>query len=186
MHVIRTLLPTEFDLLKDHLLRLDRDDRRLRFTGQCDNDGVARHADGLDRFRAVVVAWIEDGRVRGAAELLRFDPPGAQRAELAVTVEKNWQDKGIGTDLLRRSLTIARNRRLEQVFMICLAENGRMRRIADKFRGRLIELDCEIGATLDLLAPDGFSLLQEALDVGHAAVGSAFEQWTPRRRPKIA
>lgn len=186
MHVIRTLLPTEFDLLKDHLLRLDREDRRLRFTGQCDDDTVARHADGLDRFRAVVVAWIADGAVRAAAELLRFDPPGAQRAELAVTVEKDWQDEGIGTELLRRALTIARNRRMEQVFMICLSENGRMRHIANKFRGRMIELDGEIGATLDLLAPDGLSLFQEAMDVGHAAVGSAFAQWTKQKRSRIA
>ncbi|MGQ0677932.1 MAG: GNAT family N-acetyltransferase [Rhodospirillales bacterium] len=182
MRVIRTLLPTEFGLLKDHLLRLDPEDRYLRFTGLCDDATVARHVDGLDRFRAVAIAWIEGGRVRGAAELLRFAPPGAERAELAVTVEKAWQDQGIGTELLRRALTVARNRGMEQIFMICLSENGRMRHLAEKFRGRLIELDREVGATVDLIAPDGLSLFQEAMDVGHAAVGAAFEQWTPRRR----
>lgn len=186
MRVIRTLLPTEFGLLKDHLLRLGPEDRRLRFTGQCDDATVARHVDGLDRFRAVVVAWIEQGEVRGAAELLRFDPPGAQRAELAVTVETGWQDKGVGTELLRRALTIARNRRMEQVFMVCLAENSRMRHLAEKFHGRMIELDREVGATVDLIAPDGLSLWQEAMDLGHAAVGSVFEQWTPRRRAGTA
>lgn len=186
MRVIRTLLPTEFGLLKDHLLRLAPEDRYLRFTGLCDDATVARHADGLDKFRAVVVAWIEDGQVRGAAELLRFDPPGAQRAELAVTVETDWQDKGVGTELLRRALTIARNRGMEQVFMICLSVNGRMRHLAEKFHGRMIELDREVGATVDLIAPDGWSLLQEAMDLSHAAVGSVFEQWTPRRRPKTA
>jgi GNAT superfamily N-acetyltransferase len=184
MRVIRTLLPTEFGLLKDHLLRLAPEDRYLRFTGLCDDATVARHADGLDKFRAVVVAWIEDGELRGAAELLRFDPPGATHAELAVTVEKDWQDKGIGTELLRRALTIARNRGLDRIFMICLAENSRMRHLAEKFRGRMIVLDREVGATVDLIAPDGLSLWQEAMDVGHAAIGSAFEQWTPRRRPK--
>lgn len=186
MRIIRTLLPTEFGLLKDHLLRLAPEDRRLRFTGQCDDATVSRHADGLDRFRAVVVAWIEQGEVRGAAELLRFDPPGAQRAELAVTVEAGWQDKGVGTELLRRALTIARNRRMEQIFMVCLAENSRMRHLAEKFHGRMIELDREVGATVDLIAPDGLSLWQEAMDLGHAAVGSAFEQWTPRRRAGTA
>ena len=186
MRVIRTLLPTEFDLLKEHLLRLAPQDRRLRFTGQCDDATVARHADGLDRFRALVVAWIEDGQVRGAAEVLRFDPPGAERAELAVTVEKDWQDRGVGTELLRRALTIARNRGVEQVLMVCLAENSRMRHLAEKFRGRIIELDREVGATVDLIRPDGLSLLQEAMDMGHAAMGTAFEQWTTRRRPKTA
>jgi GNAT superfamily N-acetyltransferase len=182
MRLIRTLLPTEFGMLKDHLLRLDAGDRRLRFTGLIDAAAVAEHADALDRFRAVVVACFVDGAVRGAAELLRFDPPGAERAEIAVTVEKPWQDQGIGTELLRRALTIARNRGIEQIHMICLAENARMRHLAEKFRGRMIALDREVGATLDLPAPDGLSLLQEAMDLGHTALGAVFEQWRPRRR----
>lgn len=186
MRIIRTLLPTEFGLLKDHLLRLDRDDRYLRFGGHCDDTIVARHVDGLDRFRTVAVALFEDGEVRGAAELIRLDPPAATRGELAVTVEKAWQDSGVGTELLRRALTIARNRGLQSLFMICLSENSRMRHLADKFRGRLIELGGEVEATLDLLAPDGLSLLQEAMDMGHAALGSALEQWKPRRRQRTA
>jgi len=187
MRLIRTLLPTEFGMLKEHLLRLDAEDRRLRFTGLIDDAAVAGHADALDKFRAVVVACLEDGMVRGAAELLRFDPPGAERAEIAVTVEKAWQDQGIGTELLRRALTIARNRRIEQIHMICLSENARMRHLAEKFRGRMIVLDREVGATVDLLAPDGLSLFQEAMDLGHAAMGAAFEQWAARRRrPRTA
>ncbi|MCC6469850.1 MAG: GNAT family N-acetyltransferase [Alphaproteobacteria bacterium] len=183
MHVIRTLLPTEFGLLKEHLLRLEPDDRIRRFQGQLSDERIAAYVDGLDRFHVVVVAWIEDGRVRGAAELVRFGVPIVTRAEIAVTVDKDWQDRGVGTELLRRALTIARNRGVEQVFMICLAENGRMRHIADKFAGRLIDLGGEVEATMALKAPDGWSLWQEAMDVGHASVASAFEQWTPRRAP---
>lgn len=179
MHVIRTLLPTEFGLLKDHLLRLDADDRLRRFQGHVSDERIAGYVDGLDRLRVSVLAWIEDGRVRGAAELARFGLPVPTRAEIAVTVEKNWQDRGIGTELLRRTLTMARNRGVAQVFMVCLAENGRMRHIADKFAGRLVDLGGEIEATLALKAPDGFSLWQEAMDLGHAAVASAFAQLAP-------
>ena len=182
MHVARTLLPTEFGLLREHLLRLDPEDRQRRFAGHLSDAAVSAHVDAIDRFRAVMVAWIEDGQVRGVAELLRFGTPAGTHAELAITVEKPWQDRGVGTELLRRALTIARNRGLEQVLMICLADNGRMRHLADKFRGKLIDLGGEVEATVRLLAPDGLSLWQEAMDHGHAAVGTLFAQWSPRKR----
>ena len=181
MHVIRTLLPNEFGLLREHLLRLDPEDRYRRFTGHASDHRIADYAAGIDRFHAVVLAWIEDGAVRGAAELNRLHAPELTRAELAITVEKNWQDQGIGSTLLGRMLNMARNRGIEQIFMVCLAENGRMRHLADKFRGRIIDLGGELEATMRLNAPDGLSLLQEAIDQGHALVGVLFEQWAPRR-----
>lgn len=181
MHVIRTLLPTEFGLLKDHLLRLAPDDRFRRFQGHVDDQRIADYVDGLDRFHAMVVVWVEDGRVRGAAELARFSAPSLTTAELAITVERDLQDQGVGTELLRRALTIARNRGIDQIYMLCLASNGRMRHLADKFAGRMIDLDGEIEATMALKAPDGFSLWQEAVDVGQAAMASALAQLTPGR-----
>jgi len=181
MHVIRTLLPTEFNLLRDHLLRLDPEDRYRRFQGHASDARIVEYVAGLDRFRAIVVAWIEDGQMRGAAELARLGAPSLTHAELAVTVEGPWQDRGIGTDLLRRALILARNRGIERVHMICLATNQRMRHLADKFAGRMVDLDGEIEATLALRAPDGFSLLEEALGLGQASVVSALEQFVPRR-----
>jgi len=182
MHVVRTLLPTEFGLLREHLLRLDSEDRQRRFAGQLSDGAVAAHVEAIDRFRAIILVWIEDGVVRGAAELLRFGAPAGTHAELAVTVEKPWQDRGIGTELLRQALTIARNRGLEQVLMVCLAENGRMRHLADKFHGKLIDLGGEIEANVRLLAPDAWSLWLEAIDQSQAAVGTMFEQLAPRTR----
>lgn len=181
MHVIRTLLPTEFGLLKDHLLRLAPEDRFRRFQGHVDDQRIVDYVDGQDRFRAIVVAWIEDGQVRGAAELARFHAPSMTRAELAITVEGPLQDQGVGTELLRRALTIARNRGIEQIYMVCLATNGRMRHLADKFAGTLVDLEGEIEATMALKSPDGLSLWQEAVDLGQAAVLSAFEQFAPSR-----
>jgi GNAT superfamily N-acetyltransferase len=181
MHVIRTLLPTEFGLLKEHLLRLEPDDRLRRFQGHASDQRIADYVGGLDRFHVVVVAWIEHGQLRGAAELSRFGAPVPTRGEIAVTVDKAWQDRGVGTELLRRALTIARNRGIEQIYMVCLAENGRMRHIADKFAGKLVDLGGEIEAMLALKAPDGFSLWQEAMDLGHATVASAFAQLAPGR-----
>jgi len=183
MHVIRTLLPTEFGLLKGHLLRLEPEDRFRRFQGHVDDQRIVAYVEGLDRFHAMVICWIEDGRVRGAAEMARFSLPSLTTAELAITVERDLQDQGVGTELLRRALTVARNRGIEQIYMLCLASNGRMRHLADKFAGKLVDLDGEIEATMALKAPDGFSLLQEAVDQSEAAMAAALARFTPGRAP---
>ena len=61
-------------LLRDHLLRLDRMSRRDRFHGVMDDGFIERYAEKCAGDGTVIIAYIEDGVVRGAAEL---HPPGS-------------------------------------------------------------------------------------------------------------
>ena len=133
----RKLLPFESGTLAGHLLRLVPADRQSRFAGALADEVVRRHTRSLDWSRTTIIGFFEDGTLRGAAELtLDGSMPGAS-AEFAVTVEAPWQDSGIGSELLRRTIVLARNRGVRRLWMLCLAENARMRRIAIKHRGRL-------------------------------------------------
>jgi GNAT superfamily N-acetyltransferase len=54
----------------------------------------------------------------------RYDAPaGAKRAEIAVTVEDEWQHRGLGTVLLRMLTKLARDRGLDAFFASMLADN---------------------------------------------------------------
>jgi GNAT superfamily N-acetyltransferase len=64
------------------------------------------------------------GVLRGAAELRQLERAGD--AEAALSVEPSWQSHGVGTVLLERVLLAARNRKIERVHMLCLAENRPM------------------------------------------------------------
>ena len=59
----------ELPLLRDHLLRLDRDSRHDRFHGFMDDGFIERYAAKCADDGTVIIAYIEDGVVRGAAEL---------------------------------------------------------------------------------------------------------------------
>src|SRR5882757_10029460 len=67
---VRTLSrQEELPLLRDHLLRLDRTSRRDRFHGFMDDSFIERYAEKCANDGTLIIAYIEDGVVRGAAEL---------------------------------------------------------------------------------------------------------------------
>jgi GNAT superfamily N-acetyltransferase len=175
MRVFRKLAPFETWRLRQHLLRLSPEERRLRFSGAVSDDFIIAHCDRIGWLRAVIVAVFEDGVLRGAAEL-QLETGAAGRAELAVTVETAWQDRGIGTELLGHAITVAANRAMRSIYMICLIDNKRMQHVARKFTDRLIIVEDQAEADLVMRFPTLASLWQEAVADGFGLVTSLIEQ----------
>jgi GNAT superfamily N-acetyltransferase len=175
LRVFRKLGPFERWRLKQHLLRLSRDERRLRFSGAVSDDFIAAHCDGIDWLRAVIIGVFENGVLRAAAEL-QLETGIDRRAELAITVEAAWQDHGIGTELLGHAITVAANRAMRSIYMICLIDNRRMQHVARKFTDRLIVVEDQAEADLVMQFPTLVSLWQEAVADGFGFVTSFFEQ----------
>lgn len=161
MACFRKLLPFETRALIGHLLRLTAADRRARFGAVLADAGVEAHCRSLDWSRTVVLGYFAGGLLRGAAELNLDGPGPGASAEFAVTVEEGWQDAGVGSELLRRTIVLARNRAVRRLWMLCLTENARMRRIAVKFRGRLSWEEGQAHADVATPLPDFGSLLAE-------------------------
>ncbi len=173
MYTIRSLLPWEWPKLRDHLLRLDAADRRMRFghaLGDQAIDAFVRKINWLqDR---VSVAIDADGVVVGAVHISRLDD-GA--AELAFSVEPVHRGRGVGQALAARALLAARNAGYRRVHIFCLAENIAMRRLAARCGMRLAceATDCEGCQRLEPATP--LSWLSELIGeiAGLAAAGAA-------------
>ena len=177
MPVYRKLLPAEHHRYPDHLLRLDRTDRYARFTGTVSDSVIERHGSTLDWRRTIVVGGFHQGELRGAVELCTDRLIWPHQAELAMSIEKSFQEQGVGTALVRRALTIAQNRGIERVYMLCLADNRRMRALARRYGGTM-ELDGgELSVAITLPPPNQFSLALEAFEAGVGAVNAVLDQW---------
>ena len=162
--IIRRLWPTETNKFRDHLLRLDKDSRRLRFAHSVSDDFIADYARRMGEFGSLVYGHVVDGEVRGAAELRRLGDTWGEEAEAAFSVEREYQDQGVGTDLMGRVVRAARNRRIRRLYMSCLAENAKMQIIAKKHEAVLrFEYGEVIGEILPE-RPDYFSLVAEAAE----------------------
>lgn len=161
---IRKLWPTEIGKYRDHLLRLDADNRRMRFGMSVDNAFIADYAKRVNDLKSVVCACLVDGEVRAAAELRPLGVYLQGEAEAAFSVEADWQGMGFGTALMGRIIRTARNRGIRRLYMNCLAENRKMQRIARKYAAELRFEEGEVMGELLPAAPNCFSIWREALE----------------------
>jgi GNAT superfamily N-acetyltransferase len=161
---VRKLWPTEGELFRDHLLRLDKDSRRLRFAHGVSDGFIEDYAARMSDMGSIVFGYFVDGEIRAAAELRKLADNWGVEAEAAFSVERAYQDQGIGSALMGRVIRSARNRGVRLLFMSCLAENAKMQAIARKHEA---DLRFEYGEVIGEIIPSGpdyFSLLAEAAD----------------------
>src|SRR5438093_8995376 len=92
---VRTLSQQEeLPQLRDHLLRLDRTSRHDRFHGFMDDSFIERYAEKCANDGTVIIAYIEDDVVRGAAELHPPEQSPDSVPEIAFSVEAYVRRQG--------------------------------------------------------------------------------------------
>lgn len=161
---IRKLWPTETAKFRDHLLRLDRQSRRMRFAHGVSDRFVEDYAARMADMGGIVYGYFEGEDVRAVAELKKLGDTWGREAEAAFSVEQPLQEHGIGTLLMGRVIRAARNRGVQHLCISCLAENSKMQAIARHFEA---ELRFEYGEVVGEIVPEGpnyFSLLAEAVE----------------------
>lgn len=161
---IRKLWPTEWSKFRDHLLRLDKKSRQLRFAHGVSDSFIDEYARHMSELGAIAYGYFVDGELRGAAELKKLGGMWGKEAEAAFSIESAYQDMGIGTELMGRVIRAARNRGVQHLYMSCLTENTRMLAIARKFDADLrFEYD-EVISDIVPEEPNYFTLLAEAVE----------------------
>jgi GNAT superfamily N-acetyltransferase len=146
------------------LLRLDAESRRNRFGGAASDEFIRRYSGPSALNGAVIYGFFVEGVLRGAAELRLLARAG--EAEAALSIERAWQSRGLGTALLERVLLAARNRKIEHLHMLCLAENRRMQRLARKFDAQLNFQSGSVIGELKAPCPTPISVMRELVADG--------------------
>jgi GNAT superfamily N-acetyltransferase len=135
---VRTLSQhEELPLLRDHLLRLDPESRHDRFNGFMDDSFIEHYAARCANDGTVIVAYMESGIVRGAAEL---HPPERSEdflPEIAFSVEACVRRRGVGSILFKRLIAEARWKGYRRLRVTTGAQNSAMRALASKFGAHL-------------------------------------------------
>ncbi|MFG1317815.1 GNAT family N-acetyltransferase [Xanthobacter autotrophicus] len=173
--IIRKLWTGEAGVFRDHLLRLDTESRRSRFGSAVSAEFVERYASRVFRTGAIVHGCFVDGELRAAAELYPMGDVLPGEAEAAFSVEKEFQNHGLGSQLLERVILSARNRGIRTLCMNCLAHNRRMQQIARKFDAELSFDTDEVVAELTAPFPTALSLAQEAAADAQGMAGAVLQ-----------
>src|SRR5215470_14011140 len=131
---VRTLRQQEeLPLLRDHLLRLDHESRHDRFHGFMDDSFIERYAEKCANDGTIVIAYLDDGLVRGAAELHPPDQSPDSQPEIAFSVESGLRRQGVGSTLFRKLIAEARAKGYRSLRITTGAQNEAMRALAQKF-----------------------------------------------------
>jgi GNAT superfamily N-acetyltransferase len=152
--MVRTLSQQEeLPLLRDHLLRLDRESRHDRFHGFMDDGFVEHYAAKCASDGTIIIAYLEDGVVRGAAELHPPDQSPDSQPEIAFSVEAGQRRQGVGNILFRKLIAEARAKGYRSLRITTGAHNEAMRALANKFGAHLTFRHGESTGSIDLKQP---------------------------------
>ncbi|MEM0899986.1 MAG: GNAT family N-acetyltransferase [Pseudomonadota bacterium] len=133
---IRRLTQLETGIIRDHLLRLDRKSRELRFGHAVSDAYLEKHASEIFEHRSLVKGCFVDGICRGVGEAFFTDDDRGE-VEAAFSVEARWQGHGLGTLIFQRLLRAVQNRGANTVCVLCMRSNDPMIRIAEKLDGAI-------------------------------------------------
>ena len=148
---IRTLRrQEELPLLRDHLLRLDHESRHDRFHGFMDDSFIGRYAEKCANDGTVIIAYLEDGAVRGAAELHPPEGSPGSLPEIAFSVEGYLRRQGVGSLLFQELIEEARARGYRFLRITTGAQNEAMRALANKFGAHLTFCQGESTGTIEV------------------------------------
>ena len=163
---VRTLSQREeLPLLRDHLLRLDPESRHDRFNGYMDDSFIERYAARCAGDGTIIVAYMENGTVRGAAELHPPEQSDDFLPEIAFSVEACLRRRGVGSILFERLIAEARWKGYRRLRVTTGAQNEAMRALASKFGASLVFRYGESTGTIEVHQLPQDELAKFAIDV---------------------
>ncbi len=183
-YLTRQLRRHERDEFTQHLLTLDAEDRRLRFSSPRSDDAIRDYVEKIDLERdAIIVVDDADLVVIGAAHLAR----GPGYVEVGVSVLPGARGRGVGSALLERAKLHARNWGEHEIFTHCAADNRAMAELAKRHGLRGVIDRGEADAYAEVPAPDASSFTIEMMAERAAALDHALkEQLVAARRLAFA
>jgi len=144
----------------EHLQTLPPEDARLRFGAAISAESIAKYVHGIDFDTDEVFGVHGDGLTLVGAAHLAFT---GEAAELGVSVLPGQRGRGVGVALVARAAEHARNRKVRQLFMHCLAENAVMIHIARRANMDVVIDSGDADAHVALPPADSRSLHNEML-----------------------
>jgi RimJ/RimL family protein N-acetyltransferase len=129
---------TDASALLEHIKRVGAETDNLSFSSDTFAISLEREEKFIDRFHNskndIMLVALDGDRIVGNSvierdKILRF----SHRAELSITVLKDYWGKGIGTELMHRALDFAKSAGIELVYLETRSDNVRAIALYEKF-----------------------------------------------------
>lgn len=119
-----------------HYAALEPEDRHLRFNGRLGLSALVRRYSSIDWQTTEFIAFLSGGRIIGLAEISGTRRhPEQNRKEIAISVLKPWQQRGIGEALLQEGIGLVCGVQGQELFLITDQNNKNMVTLSRKLGG---------------------------------------------------
>lgn len=143
-----------------HLLRLDSNDRYLRFFAVVNDSLIEKYVDsGIDMTKDKAYAIFNGGEIVAFAHMILSSK--SNEAEIGISVDKEFRKRGGARKMLDRILVNCHARSVNTLFMSCLRQNQAMQKIAKSAGLNVIIDHDEAIAKLDIKT----NAIQKALSI---------------------
>lgn len=136
--------------ISDHFLRLDARSRYARFGNGVSDSFLNQYSRRLLRLRGEIFGIFETGELRAIAEIREILDDWPRTAEAALSVEQNWQGRGLGNALMFHMVGAARSHGTDFIHMMFSRNNRRMKSLTEKCNGQYEFVDSQILCTINL------------------------------------
>jgi GNAT superfamily N-acetyltransferase len=155
----RKLLAVEKGLYTDHLMRLESQDRMMRFETAATDTFIQNYTKGINMRRDAIFAAFDDDLVmRGAAHVAYSNA----LADLGLSVEQEFRGKGVGTTLLEKAINWSRVRYAKTFSSQCLVHNRWMMRKVKEL-GFDVSTDIDTAVATAPLDPPDLALIRKVI-----------------------
>jgi len=124
----------------DHLLRLSKADRYLRFCHTAGDEAIAKYVDNIDlrsSSEAVFAVFNDSRRIVALCHIApcKEEP---KSAEIALSVDEKFRRKGVGRIIFERGMLYCESLGIKKIHMNCLASNLPIQRLVRGFGVKIV------------------------------------------------
>ena len=178
MHIVRRVLPHEYEKYRTHLKNLDSNSKYLRFGSFVNDVAIDQICDNIESDKDHHILFCIEGAD------LEFLAVGhialSDDMELAFSVLKQHQGQGIGNLLMRRCIQWCRTHGILHGNMICLSSNGPIRHLCKKYGMKMRQEHGEVLAEFEFEYAGIDTFISEATDQNLAVL-----DWLAKRANKM-
>ena len=134
-----------------HFQRMNEVDRYTRFFSAVSDDGIRNIVSGFDWSRTIAVGAFRNNLLLGIAELGWESGQTPVRAELAMSVDREYRNVGLASWLIKGAFRMGQDRGVREIYASWIGGNDPVGRIMNRLNARM-SIDrsvCRADITLD-------------------------------------
>lgn len=162
MHFVYRLQPHEYSKYQHHLLKLDPESKFMRFGYHITDDAIIQLCAGFQSKSTQHKLFVIENDDLEVVAVGHISLEGDE-TELAFSVLKEHQNKGMGSALMKRCIEWCQNRGIKAGCMVCLTHNTAIKHLATQ-HGILITEGGETLADIKIPEASAASVMHEVMD----------------------